>query len=295
MPSQAKAATSPPASTREGSRWINTKPSSEELAAWFKDVKLHEGLDHADYIGGITVIDNKENRGKPNERIVYTPYPQVDIRIRYFHDLMTARDWIGVIEPVRAPRVKGEHLTNEHLPDWFFKSPVVGINGKITSFIGCAMRVRIFEKNSQGGRGPEISTAPPGTKVVPMLGPYGPDQHAMARAETGAVGRALGMAGMLVLPGSGIATAEDIHEALNTQPTVATPSLPSSEAATREMGLDLKDIAAALRQQLEEQPAKADELDAWAREKNIDLNNVADDQLRIVVRQMERKLKEPAR
>src|SRR5204863_2609716 len=50
-----------------------------------------------------------------------------------------------------------------------------------------------------------------GTKQTPLAKQWA-DDNALMKAETGAVGRALGMAGILVV-GTGVATAEDMQEA----------------------------------------------------------------------------------
>lgn len=217
---------------QEGSRWINERPSSKDVAEWFQEaVMLPEGLDAANYVSGVTliqgteeskeVIDFKED-GTPIWRevknLIYVPYVKVEARVQFFHDLMAQHreDWLGVIEPVPVPSPAPD------LPPGFFKF----VSGD-TPFICCTMKVTVFERasvewkevrNVQTGEverarvGKTVIDAPPATKMVPSKRKYA-DTSSIMKAETGAVGRALGMAGMLVVPGSGVATAEDVREA----------------------------------------------------------------------------------
>lgn len=223
---------------REGARWVNVRPSSEEVAEWFEqNVSLHEGLDAKDYVGGITLIQSidkakevvgwREN-GKPiieeTSNVVLTPYPRVDIRVKYWNDLMGihAEDWLGVIEPVTPVE------PNAQLPSGFFSMAVGDAR-----FVCCSMKATVYKREtvewvqreirpeSRHSRpefeyvreGETLIDAPPATKMIPVLGRYGPDPFSLMKAETGAIGRALGLAGMLVVPGSGVATAEDLAEA----------------------------------------------------------------------------------
>ena len=217
---------------REGSRWINERPSAEAIADWFQGaVKMPDGLDAAHYVSGVTLIQSTEEAkevvgfkddGTPIWReishVVYVPYVKVETRVQFFHDLMAQHreDWLGVIEPVSVPNPSPD------LPPGFFKFASAD-----TPFICCTMKVTVFERDSvewkevrnvQSGEmervrvGKTVIDAPPATKMVPSKRKYA-DPSSIMKAETGAVGRALGMAGMLIVPGSGVATAEDVREA----------------------------------------------------------------------------------
>lgn len=295
---------------QEGSRWINLPPSGDEFAKWFSEnVKLHDGLEHEDYVQGITLIPQKENirevrmvgtqpkvlgtKGDLGERAVYVPYAKVETRIAYFWDYVRQLEGaIGVIEPAKVRR--GDEL----LPDGFFPYSVVQADGKQAIFLGCSMQVRIFERDMRSGdRGRTIMEPPPGTKIVPTLGRYGADPNVMMKAETGAVGRALGMAGMLVIPGSGVATAEDMQEALSGDGTGAVApqaDLPgdgsggAETAAEAPQRSDLAGRAAELLGQLQEFPDQLEEIQEWAKDRKLNLNDVEELQLRGVVRKLER-------
>lgn len=212
---------------RVGSRWINARPSSEEIAQWFKDnVPMHEGMDPERYVGGLTLIesterftevfedDNGNNRSRRVKNIILTPYCKVETRVQYFWDLMEKHpEWAGSIEPVDPPK-KGE--TAGDLPPGFYRL-LVKQDSKGFGFVACSMRVRVLTRESANYREQHVISAPPATKMIPVLqesfGKVTPDPFALMKAETGAVGRALGLAGMLVVPGAGVATAEDMLEA----------------------------------------------------------------------------------
>lgn len=226
---------------REGSRWVNERPSSDEIAEWWRGVAVvHEGLDAGDYISGVTLVPAKE---KTNEVIgfrdnnapivqefedrIWTPYVKVETRVKYFHDLMAkhVEDWLGVIEPVAPAK------SDPSLPPGFFRMAIQTGEGKVVNHICCSMKVTVYDRETVEEKrevsdtrnglyqirrvGKTIIDAPPATKMIPVLDRWGADSMSIMKAETGAIGRALGMAGMLVVPGSGVATAEDLQEAQN--------------------------------------------------------------------------------
>lgn len=302
---------------REGNRWINQKPAGEDVAEWFKgSVILHEGMDASRYVGGVVLIAQKEKvkearaasdgsiRVVDVEQLAFTPYAKVETRIAYFWDYVKllndasseGEEYVGHIAPTRVKKLAAEHLTNEHLPDGFFRMPVLDNANKLHSFLGCSMRAWITRRTMRSGAdGIVVMESAPGTKIVPLVGSYGPDENAFMKAETGAVGRALGMAGMLVIPGSGVATAEDMVDLATSPGTEALDAeqakLPADEAAGGAGPPDLRAQVADLRQEIESDfPGLGDELEAWAKERDINLNELKDDQLRPVARQMERKL-----
>lgn len=228
---------------REGNKWVGRRPTEEEFAEWWaSNVFIHEGLDPSKYAGGVVLIEQKpklqrivenEQTGQRSiqkfERLEFTPYSKVDTRVNYFWDLMELKGWLGVIEAVPATRVEMPGLTNTHLPQHFYRQQVESDKGW-HQYIGAVMKVTVFDPDHtriveyvdketgvprQVYIGRKIIDAPAATKLVPALAyPDNPDDDAMHKAETGAVGRALGMAGILVIAGSGIATAEDVQQAL---------------------------------------------------------------------------------
>lgn len=303
---------------QEGSRWYNERPSGEAVAKWFEEnVPLHDGLDAKHYVTGITLIPAKErgnevigyrDGGAPiieeRQNLVFTPYPRVDIRIKYFHDLMAmkAEEWYGVIEPVPVPQKRGQSL-----PPGFFTQSVPVKDG-VMNFVVCTMKVTVwlregfkeeYHHQTQTVRrtGVRLIDAPPATKQIAVTNRYGDaDTFALMKAETGAIGRALGMAGMLVVPGAGVATAEDMGE-VDSPPPAPVPEAPEGQEGPQGTGPtddELRAEATRLIALLEEHaPGKLEEFKAWAKERGLGkLSETVSPALKGVVRQLERKLTE---
>lgn len=289
---------------QEGSRWYNAPPDGKELSNWFKEnVDLHDGLEAEHYVQGVTLIPNVEKsktvvswdpRGNPVieqvENLVFTPYAKVETRIKYFHDLMALHpDWLGVIEPVVPEK------QNPSLPPGFFAYAVQTGPDTVVRYVCCSMKVTVFERDSvkwaesrnqrtgeltRWREGKTVIDAPPAVKMIATLGRYGPDNFSMMKAETGAIGRALGMAGMLVIPGTGVATAEDLEEAqaLEGRGPTAVPAeevKPPEEKApetppTEEALTDLRQQAVAIITTLKDEfPDAFKEFQEWAKSRKI--------------------------
>lgn len=305
---------------QDGSRWYNDRPSSEDVAKWFKTaVPLDADMEHKRYVGGITLIEGWEKTeelrpGQGNGQIfpvkvrnlVFTPYMKVDTRALYFKDWCLQNQYIGEVVP--AVEYEGQR------PGFFTRS----VGG--TEFVGCAFQVRVFERYDikyEDGRivsGRPVLLPPPASKLVPVLTRVydngwktGPDVYADMKAETGALGRALGMAGMLIVPGSGVATAEDIQEMMQRQATggpltaedqAVAPSLPEVLEAPEEAGEP--PVEAVLREQIglgldELKAADGKRFEAfqiWAREERgfESLDRLTEAQLRGVERKLTREL-----
>ena len=320
------ARTNAPESAREGSRWINERPSGDDVATWFlRNAPMHEGMDAGRYVTGVTLIPAKEKPKvlSPNgqvvdgpEQLVWTPYVKVETRVAYFWDLMMLHkdEWVGIIEPEPAARLDVAGYRNLHLPEGFFHQPVQKADGKAVMYLGQSQRVRVYKADTlawvdswEGGKkvrrleGIPVMSAPSGTKVVPTLNKWGEDPNAVMKAQTGALGRALGMAGMLVIPGSGVATAEDIQEAME-RPGGVGASLPGdpAEFADQAAGAaaattDLKGRAAELIARLQSDHPKAlAAVQEWAKQRKLNLAELTEESpaLRGVVRQLERALAE---
>jgi hypothetical protein len=253
---------------KEGNRWYNERPNGEAIADWFGTaVEMPEGLKPESYVAGVVLIPGKEKAEEPwgfnsnglpiwqeVENLVYTPYMKVETRVQFFHDLMAAHreDWLGVIEPV-APEESAAGM-----PPGFQRLRVMGTKEGDIPFVICTMKVTVYLRstvqrhtfrNTQTGKnevrieGETIIDPAPATKMVPMLNRWkSADVHALEKAETGAVGRALGMAGMLVIPGTGIATAEDMQQALGSEPTSAVEG--GGESAPAAEGSAARDVTA---------------------------------------------------
>lgn len=268
-------------SVREGSRWYYLPPSEDDIRQWFSAQPLHEGMDHNRYVSGVVIIPATEkvkvSKRKQNgdlysveqERAVFTPYMKVDMRIAYFWDLVRVMNqqwseahpddpdvhhYVGVIEAVAQPRIDVGAYYNRHLPEGYFVYPVRNNTQteSINRYVGNTQRVAIYERESYAsrvrGETPMPILAGTGTKQTAMAKTYA-DDNALMKAETSAVGRALGMAGILVV-GTGVATAEDMQEAQEPSgaaaatapgaqatlpPVVAPEGIPADDAQTEEM------------------------------------------------------------
>jgi hypothetical protein len=306
---------------RVGSRWVHNEPSGEELAQWFSaNVRIHDGLDHAHYVSGIVLIPQTEKHKVTlengnivqRERLTFTPYPTAAARLAYFMDWVAVqqehRDVVWAIEPDQTLARDGG------LPAGFFRYTVAWKNDAGAPiekrFIGCSMQVRVWAHDIRaGGKGRPVMEPAPGSKIVPTMGRFGADENALMKAQTGAVGRALALAGMLVLPGTGIATAEDVQEALAAPGAGAEPQLPAEPAsgpegaaegpstdASTDASISTADQqrarAAELIGALQEYPDKLAEVQAWASERKLDLNDIRGQALRGAVRKLEKALEE---
>jgi hypothetical protein len=173
-----------------------------------------------------------------------------------------------------------------NLPPGFFRLPVQDSTGKFVHFLCCSQQVRIYTAE---GEPCTIMAPATGTKMVPLLTRWGVDENAIMKAETGAVGRALGMAGMLVLPGSGVATAEDMQEmqAAEGRPSVAVEAQLPTAAPDDQIRARIAELSVQLQSDF---PGRMEDLQAWAREKKIDLDDIKAHQLRGVLRALEKRI-----
>ena len=304
---------------REGSRWLNVRPGGEEVAEWFKSVPLHDGMEHEHYIGGVTLIQQTEKSdevigwaddGAPKiaerRNLVFTPYVKVETRVAYFWRLMSVWDAVGVWQPVDVPGAE-----DLGLPAGFFRYSTSKPDGKTVNFVGANVQVAVYEKgtvkfetlregpaNAQVMRrvleGVPLLVAPPAQKVVPVTFKVEVDPNALMKAATGAVGRALGMAGMLIVPGSGVATAEDMLELRDPAPGTGPEGaqLPSQDEPQAELTDEqLRERAAALVGELETaDPDAHREFQEWARGRKLTLNEAQGPVLRGAIRKLEKAL-----
>lgn len=288
---------------QEGSRWINRRPGPDEFAKWFREnVRVHDGLSHADYLPGITLIPNKEKvkdvrldqNGNPAivdvEQMVWAPYPKVETRVAYFWNYMALHpEWKGSIKLI----VDGD--PPPHLPRGFFQLTGQDPSGKPVPFVGVSYQVGII---TRGRHAEPVIEPPAGTKVVALNkrgwnGVISPDENAIHKAQTGGIGRALGFAGMLMVPGAGIATAEDMLEFLAGDTPAPAAELPPVTELAAENGQanDLEGLIAAHIERLQsEYPQSYEEARAWAREKGYDLDTPPTTALRGLERQLRAKL-----
>jgi hypothetical protein len=167
--------------------------------------------------------------------------------------------------------------------------------GKTVSFVGVSMQVMIYERSRTTGQDRPLITPAPGTKLVAAASKWDVDPHALSKAETGAVGRALGMAGMLVIPGSGVATAEDMQE-LGQPGYVSEPQLPppSTSVAVEDLDDDqLRERATALVGELAGVDAKRHAaFQEWARARKLTLADAQGAVLRGAIKKLEKSIDE---
>lgn len=339
---------------REGGRWINERPTSEDFASWFTEsMRIDSGLQIQDYIGGVVLIpalDTKakvvlgfSDTGKPlidqREELSYIPYAKVETRINYFWDLLDVHeDWVGVVEHVASPRMPIDFVHTTESRDatagsWTqrelrapgaltsmvhqlpagFSVMSIGVDQGYTHFLCCTIRASIYNRAEWDAASPSdrAKLAPRrtgrGTKQVPLLKGYNnkvwADDSSLMKAETGALGRALGFAGIFIIPGSGVATAEDMLESLSQAPPPAEagpdnagPAAPA-EAPVRspveqaeEDEAEMRKKAIALFQALgTEHPEQANAFTVWARSRQLrSLSDAKGPALRGVIKKLER-------
>lgn len=165
------------------------KPSADEVAQWFSKVPLHDGMEHDRYIGGIVAIENTQTKQ-------WNAYATVAARVAYFWDWCLHNQF------------NGEVMSGDP-----FEQPLMFAKEKTAQSLAVQAVVTVRD-------GEDVVRRATGQKQVDMgwkmrkTGDRFPDLTALMKAETGAVGRALGNLGMLTLPGSGVASADDIYEYL---------------------------------------------------------------------------------
>lgn len=297
----------PELTLREGSRWRHHRPNAEEVAAWFAQQPLDAGMDHEHFVGGVVIIPAGEkvkystDRGT-QERFeqTFTPYVQVGTRIAYFHQLAEHREMISVIEAAKVPIIddKQSAFYNGNMDPGYWWH-IVRTEENAVRYLCCTMRVALYtteEFYKEGGK-----PLREGRSTKQVMG--GADINQLAKAQTSAIGRALGVAGILVI-GTGVATAEDMLELAGqsgTLPTAADaelPSEPTSAAPAVDPEAELATLRArALEMQSTlqtETPLGWNSFAAWwteraKEEKWAKLDDVPLDSLKGVVARMERE------
>lgn len=193
------------------------KPTAEEISKWFSGFKLHEGLEHSQYVNGIVAIENR-SRG---QSIGWSPFVTATTRIKYFWDLCEVKGWYGSISNPRP-----------------IERPFGFAPDKIATGLLAEVNVSIWETSEidpDQPRRPLRSAT--GRKQVDQGYLYSqvrnPDFDAIMKAETGALARGLGQIGILCLPGSGVATAEDMNEVIGREHVSAGPISAQSKKQTK--------------------------------------------------------------
>lgn len=179
------------------------KPSADEMAKWFSQVKLHDELDHANYIGGIVVIENKQLKQ-------WNPYPLAGVRIAYFWDWVDSHGYAAHIDTT-APEILDFPFTKGQGDDPFTNAKTLLVSAHVKVLEGERV-VREATAQKQVTLNMKVGGTWDGQLKRKVNQSTIPDFTSVMKAETGAVARALANMGMLALPGSGVASAEDIFE-----------------------------------------------------------------------------------
>lgn len=219
---------------RSGSRWYDAMPDEADVKEWFTGQPLHAGMEHGAYFGGIVIIPatekSKVTKTKANgerytvdqERSVFTPYVKVDARVAYFWDYVRTLnggeahgDYVGVIGPVLQRNIDkpDDPYRNDYLPDGFSIVAVRegGSAGGVARFYVCTMEVAIYHRPADESSATAVLRGIDSKQTAILKRSGYADEFAVMKARTGAVGRALGVAGILTV-GTGVASAEDIQE-----------------------------------------------------------------------------------
>ncbi|MFL5861095.1 MAG: hypothetical protein ACJ780_09980 [Solirubrobacteraceae bacterium] len=302
---------------QEGARWRWHRPSGEAVAAWFATQPLDDGMVPEHYVGGVVLIPQSEKvrytrpDGATSERYeqVFTPYVQIGTRVGYARRLAEHRGLIYHTEAAPVPRSANPQSPyfNGNMPDGLWWHIVAAADGQSLRYLCATTNVGLYEPQSYAAK-------LRGERVLPLLGGQGtkqvgggPDPNQIAKAQTGAIGRALGVAGILVI-GTGIATVEDMQElpgygATPVAPEPSLPATPSEIAAGEPPPVDpsaqldqLRSRAQALQAQLQEAGAWGP-VAAWWQERSRNenwngLESVPYEGLKGVVAYMERALAE---
>lgn len=219
---------------QEGARWRFHRPTSAAVAQWFETQPLDTGMLHEHYVGGVVLIPANEKvtytrpDGGEFQRYeqVFTPYVQIGTRVGYFRRLAEYRELVPVIEPADVPRSMNPQSPyfNGNMEQGLWWHIVAAGDGQAVRYLCATAQVALYEPQSYLA----LINKQPALPVISGRGTKqvggAPDPNQIARAQTGAVGRALGVAGILVI-GTGIATAEDMQEFAGYGATPG-PSLP---------------------------------------------------------------------
>lgn len=268
----------PDEAVQEGGRWRFHKPTSEQVANWFRTQPLDEGMEHDHYVGGVVLIPNTEKAKYQTDRgtvdrheMVWTAYVQIGTRIGYFRRLAELRELIPVIRPAAVPRssIAGSPYFNANMPEGFWFHTATTDQGEIVRYLCCTMIAEMLTPESYMDR-------LKGRDVMPVLraegtkqGSAGADPNALMKLQTSAIGRALGAAGILVI-GTGVATADDMAEPTAYGAPTPEPQLPgSTQVAKPEPDIHaLRERLTVVSKQLREtNPQAHAQVSAWYQER----------------------------
>jgi hypothetical protein len=293
----------PEHTVQEGGRWRFHKPSSEQVANWFKTQPLDEGMEHDHYVGGVVLIPNTEKVKYQTERgtterheMVWTAYMQIGTRIGYWRRLAELRGLVPVIRPAAVPRssAAGSPYFNANMPEGFWYHTATTDQGSLVRYLCCTMVAEMYEPQSFADRLKGREAMPVLQGVGTKQGSAGSDPNALMRLQTSAIGRALGAAGILVI-GTGVATADDMSEPTAFGTPTPEPQLPATPE-TAVTAVSLRERVSALSQELQgKNPQQSALVQAWYRERAAtegwkSLNDVPTEGLQAIVKRLEEAL-----
>jgi hypothetical protein len=241
----------PGETVQEGARWRHHAPTTAQVAEWFKSVPLDKEFAdaHDRFISGVVIIPQSgkvkyatANGTTERYEMTFTPYMQIGTRLAYAHQLADERELVLRIAPLPVPRLDKQESPyhNANLGEGLWWHVVKDGEGNIVRYLCATQAVQFYERDEyyRAERHPDTK-AVVWESIMPLLEGQGTkqvsggtDMNAVMKAQTGAIGRALGVAGILVL-GTGIATAEDMQEFSGQ--AAAAPELPSVAAAPTEI------------------------------------------------------------
>jgi hypothetical protein len=240
---------------REGSRWYNQRPTAEEVAEWFYTVRLAEGMLHPDYVSGITLISARE---KSDEVFNFDSDGLPLIRER--QDL--------VFIPYVKVDTRVAYFWN--LIDHHAEQGWVGTIDPVTTPAS------------------ETLGLPPGFFKYAATDPKG-----KAASFVGCSMRVKVVAGdgKLVVPGSGVATAEDMADNNVPAGAAAEPVLPATAVELTDD--QLRDRATDLVAELSRlSRPKLEEYQEWARGRGLVLTQAQGPVLKSAVKKLEKTIAE---
>lgn len=184
--------------------WVGEPPSLDEVEAKLKGLPPWWHLEPAEYVEFIQPLSQTKNmsleKGRKEYATVWTLYVTVAGRVRMVNDAAEANGWVVEFEP--------EPVTPTGIPGYL----VYDEGGdEDAGRVVYREYVSIWEKTDDGAI---LLGRRPGTAWVPFSGGGGAiASNRWEKVETSARGRALAAWGFGVLPGSGIASLEEMQAA----------------------------------------------------------------------------------
>lgn len=242
---------------RQGWEFIGTPPTREQIEELLGNLPATWGVEPSDFYDYLTVLSSTKDFRHQHEggavtrdsALVYTPYFSVAGRVKMLEQAQRANGWRVDFRP--------ELVTPTGSPGYL----------SMEERIIYRVYVEIFRWNDSFGRWETLGTRS-GTAWVPYAG--GTDaarSNPYEKVETSALGRALAAWGFGVLPGSGVASVEEMASAREAAATARAerPAAPRGETNRPERG----DVLEKLLMHLEDVRLRANLTEAQALERNV--------------------------